>query len=72
VNVDRLVAMANDIAAFFAAESDRAAGAAAVSNHLRRYWEPRMRREIVAHYQSGGMGLTELAAAGVAHLAEQV
>jgi formate dehydrogenase subunit delta len=71
VNVERLVAMANDIAAFFAAEPDRAAAEAAVANHLRRFWEPRMRREIIAHQQTGGRGLSELAAAGVAQLARQ-
>jgi formate dehydrogenase subunit delta len=68
VNANRLVAMANDIAAFFAAEADRPAAAAAVANHLRKFWEPRMRRELIAHYRSGGQGLTDLAFAGVAQL----
>ena len=68
MKVERLVAMANDIAAFFAAEPDRAAAAAAVANHLQKFWEPRMRREIVTHYRAGGSGLSELAAAGVGQL----
>jgi formate dehydrogenase subunit delta len=70
MNVDRLVAMANDIAAFFAAEPDAAAAAAGVANHLTRFWDPRMRKQIVEHYRAGGSGLSEVAAAGVARVAE--
>jgi formate dehydrogenase subunit delta len=65
MKIERLVAMANDIAAFFAAEPDRAAAAAGVAGHLTRFWEPRMRRQIVEHYRAGGAGLSEVAAAGV-------
>jgi formate dehydrogenase subunit delta len=68
MNVERLVTMANDIAAFFAAEPDRPAAAGMVAAHLTRFWEPRMRRQIVEHYRTGGTGLTEVAAAGVAQL----
>lgn len=68
MNVDRLVAMANEIAAFFSSEQDVAVAADQVANHLRRFWEPRMRRAIVAHLQSGGTGLTPLARSGVARL----
>ena len=69
MNVERLVAMANDIANFFAAASDQQEAAAGVANHLMRFWEPRMRRQIVEHYRSGGAGLSPVAAAGVAKLA---
>ncbi len=69
MNAERLVAMANDIAAFFASEPDRATAVAAVANHLTKYWEPRMRREIVAHCQAGSSGLSEIAAAAIAQLA---
>jgi formate dehydrogenase subunit delta len=68
VNIDRLVAMANEIAAFFASEADRAAAADQVASHLRRFWEPRMRAAITAHLASGGAGLTPLARDGVARL----
>jgi formate dehydrogenase subunit delta len=59
-----LVAMVNEIAAFFAGE-DPATAAANVANHLRRYWDPRMRKQIVAHAAAGGEGLSEVARAGV-------
>jgi formate dehydrogenase subunit delta len=68
MNVDRLVAMANDIASFFASEPESAA-AEAVAQHLTRYWERRMKRQIIEHQRAGGSGLTAIAAAGVALLA---
>jgi formate dehydrogenase subunit delta len=59
-----LVTMANEIAAFFAGE-DPASAAENVANHLRRYWDPRMRRQIVEHASNGGEGLSAVAKAGV-------
>lgn len=59
-----LVAMVNEIAAFFAGE-DPANAAANVANHLRRYWDPRMRKQIVAHVATGGDGLSDVAKAGI-------
>ena len=68
MRIDRLVQMANDIAAFFAAEPDRAEAAAGVASHLKRFWEPRMRQAIRAHADAGGAGLSELAREGVLRL----
>jgi formate dehydrogenase subunit delta len=70
-SIDRLVAMANDIANYFGSEPDRAAAIAGVANHLRRFWEPRMRNKIIAHLGAGGAGLSELAREGVSRLAQQ-
>lgn len=50
---ERLVAMATDIAAFFAAEPDDQLATAAIANHLRRFWDPRMRRKLMAQLQAG-------------------
>jgi len=36
--------------------------------HLRRFWEPRMRRQIVDHVAAGGGGLDPLACAAIAAL----
>ncbi|HEU0225792.1 MAG TPA: formate dehydrogenase subunit delta [Steroidobacteraceae bacterium] len=68
MDVQRLVAMANDIAAFFAAEPDPAAAAEQVATHLRKFWEPRMRAEIRRHATEGGEGLSPLALRGVKQL----
>lgn len=70
MNVERLVQMVNDIAHYFAAENDAAAGAEGVAQHLKRFWAPPMRRQIRAHLDAGGEGLDPLAAAGVRRLAE--
>ncbi len=68
MNIERLVAMANDIAAFFASEPDPDAAADQVANHLRKFWEPRMRAEIRGSLEQGGTGLSPLARRGVERL----
>jgi formate dehydrogenase subunit delta len=71
MSAEHLVTMANDIANFFHAEPDHAAAIDGVCNHLRKFWEPRMRKKIIAHLrETGGGDLNELARAGVAKLAE--
>jgi formate dehydrogenase subunit delta len=65
MDVDRLVAMANDIAAFFDSEDDKRVAAEGVRNHIARFWAPRMRREIIEHVASGGAGLADTARAGI-------
>ena len=71
MNVERLVEMVNDIANFFHSEPDHAAAVAGVAGHLRKFWEPRMRKQIVAHVRDHGAGgLSELANAAVLRLAE--
>jgi formate dehydrogenase subunit delta len=68
--VAHLVKMANDIGDFFASEPDREAAISGIAGHIRRYWEPRMRRQIYAHLAAGGEGLGELARDAVARLAQ--
>lgn len=62
--------MANDIGAFFNAEPDKAEAAKNIAIHLRRFWDPRMRRQIVAHYREGGAGLDDVVRSAVRLLAE--
>ena len=69
MRAERLVSMANDIGAFFAADPDKAEAAKNIANHLKRFWDPRMRREIVAHYrEQGGAGLDPVVRSAVALL----
>jgi formate dehydrogenase subunit delta len=57
---DKLVMMANQIAKFFAAQGhDRAVPQ--ITDHLEKFWDPRMRRQIHAHVDKGGAGLDPLA-----------
>ena len=65
MDAQRLVAMANDIAAFFDAEPDKAVAAEGVRFHLVRFWDPRMRREIIFHARDGGAGLVPTALAAI-------
>ncbi len=72
MNVQRLVDMANDIGAFFAAEPDREQAVAGVLGHLQKFWDPRMRKAIVAHLSDGGDGLEEPARSAIAALSSQL
>jgi formate dehydrogenase subunit delta len=69
MNLERLVAMVNDIAAFFAGEAGPGAPAA-VANHLRRFWEPRMRSQIIAAYKTDPSSVRNLSETGRAAIAE--
>lgn len=70
MNKDHLVKMLNEIAAFFAGESGPEQAPADIASHLKRFWEPRMRREIVAHYQAGATGLSDMARQAVSLLVQ--
>ena len=53
---EKLVYMANQIGKFFASQgADEAV--AGTADHLRKFWDPRMRTEIVAYLDAGGTGL---------------
>jgi len=70
MNIERLVEMVNDIANFFHSEPDHALAVAGIAAHLRRYWEPRMRKQIIAYLRDyRGAGMSDLARAGVEKLA---
>jgi len=57
MNVDHMVKMANEIGAFFASESPPGQAPKDVANHLKRFWDPRMRREIVSDLALSAVGL---------------
>lgn len=60
MNIDRLVRMANDIGNFFKSEPDHAMAVDGVAQHLKRFWDPRMRKEILAYVDGGGTDLMDL------------
>ena len=70
-STESLVKMANDISDYFASEPDRAIGIDGIATHIRRYWDPRMRKQIFAHLAAGGAGLSDLARAAVQQLSAQ-
>jgi formate dehydrogenase subunit delta len=69
--IDKLVHMANQISDFYAAMPDQEA-VESVATHLRRYWTPKMIREIVAFADHGGAGLNPIAARAVEALKQTV
>jgi len=53
---DRLIYMANQIGKFFESQGhDRAVPG--IAEHIRKFWDPRMRSTIQAHLDAGGAGL---------------
>ena len=56
---EKLVRMANQIAAFFHSRP-REEGVAGVAEHINKIWEPRMRRQFFEMLDSGGEGFDEL------------
>ena len=67
MKAEKMVHDANQIALFWASYPHDEALAAVVS-HLRRYWEPRMRRQICEYAAQGGGGLHALALEAVKQL----
>jgi formate dehydrogenase subunit delta len=54
--IEKLVRMANQIADFFVPYSEQEA-VAGVREHIRSFWTPRMREELLAFADAGGKGL---------------
>jgi len=57
-----IVRMANQIGEFFAAYPCHEEAVEGVANHIHKFWEPRMRRQLYAHLDgpAQGDGLSEL------------
>jgi formate dehydrogenase subunit delta len=53
---EKLVYMANQIGKFFAHGSEEQA-IFNTADHLKKFWDPRMRKEIVEYVEGGGEGL---------------
>ncbi|RQW77440.1 MAG: hypothetical protein EHM62_08480 [Methylococcus sp.] len=69
LDLDRLLGMANQIGDFFEPypPARRAEG---IRNHLRTYWDPRMREALLEHIDQGGDGLRDFVIEGAALLRE--
>ena len=65
-----IVRMANQISDFFNAyPHDEAVRETA--NHLRNFWDPRMRAQLSEHFSAGGEGLSETALEAARVLGEE-
>lgn len=64
---ERLVMMANQIAKAFTPLGE-ARAVPKIAEHIQKFWDPRMRRQIDAHVAEGGAGLEPLALAALESL----
>jgi formate dehydrogenase subunit delta len=54
MDVDNLIRMANRIGDFFEAYPDPDEARRGIADHLQRFWEPRMRRDLYAQFDRDG------------------
>ena len=64
---DKLAYMANQIGRFFASQKPDTA-VAGIEDHILKFWDPRMRTQIIAHAAAGGAGLSPAALAAARQL----
>ena len=73
MHIDYLIQMANDIAAFFVSEGDEAVAADNIHQHMKKYWDQRMKVQIVEHFnETGGADLSGAVRIAVKQLAQEV
>jgi formate dehydrogenase subunit delta len=65
---DKLVMMANQIARNLMVHGDEEA-ASLTADHMRKFWEPRMREQILERLDAGGTGLSPVARRAVEQIA---
>ena len=69
-SLDRLIYMANQIGKFFQTQGhDKAVPG--IAEHIRKFWDPRMRKMIFAHLDAGGAGLMPNALEALTTLKQQ-
>ena len=61
---DKLVYMANQIGKFFTSQGPDEA-VAGTADHIKKFWDPRMRAAILRHLEAGGHGLDPVARGAV-------
>jgi formate dehydrogenase subunit delta len=66
-SADKLVLMANQIVRNLAIQGDDKAVELA-ADHMRKFWEPRMRHALQQHVQAGAKGLSPMATRAVERL----
>jgi formate dehydrogenase subunit delta len=52
MNINQLIKMANQIGSFFEAMPDHQEALAGIAKHLKDFWDPRMRKELLAYFDS--------------------
>lgn len=61
MDVNKLIIMANQIGVFFESMPDRQQAVQDIASHIKRFWEPRMRRAILDSLdQNSADGLSDI------------
>jgi formate dehydrogenase subunit delta len=66
---DKLVYMANQIGQYFRSQGPDQA-VAGTADHIKKFWDPRMRAAIFRHVEAGGQGLEALVRRAIEQLKE--
>jgi formate dehydrogenase subunit delta len=69
MSLDKLIYMANQIGKFFASQGTEKA-VVGTADHIKKFWDPRMRAQIIAHLKAGGAGLDPAVRAAIGSLAQ--
>ncbi|MCC6470181.1 MAG: formate dehydrogenase subunit delta [Alphaproteobacteria bacterium] len=67
---EKLVRMANQISRFFTSSGETQA-IADTADHIVKFWDPRMRAQLLAHVDAGGTGLDPVALQAAKDLAKR-
>lgn len=69
-SVDKLIYMANQIGTFFVSQGADSAPEK-IAEHIKKFWDPRMRKAILSYVDAGGRGLSAQAHSAVELLAAE-
>jgi formate dehydrogenase subunit delta len=75
MKLDHLIEMANQIGGFFESLPDRDEALTDIAEHIRKFWEPRMRRTLLAALDNGEAreaGLSEIVEAALKQHREEL
>ena len=67
MHIENLVKMANQIGQFFEAEPDQDQAVKDIASHIKRFWDPRMRKAIISHIENGGEGLKAIVSEAISN-----
>ena len=68
MNIDNLIEMANDIGNYFKSEPNHEEAVNGVFDHINRFWEARMQKQIISYLEDNGKGLDPIVAQAVSRL----
>ena len=69
MDAEHLAQMVDDISNFFVASSAPGMAAQDIAGHIRRAWDPRMRKQIVEVWRAGSVEFSDLGRQAIAILA---